>query len=132
MIGLILKFHEFSCLNVVTFHLFPTYLVNNDIALIKLKKPVTCKNKKIEVACITTNEPSEDEKCTVSGWGALKSNGKQPKKLMKVDVPIISRSQCNENKWYGGAITNNMICAGYTKGKKDSCQGDSGGKFSIL
>ena len=108
------------------------YLVNNDIALIKLKKPVTCKAKKIEVACITTNEPSKDEKCTVSGWGTLKSNGKQPKKLMKVDVPIISRSQCNENQWYGGAITNNMICAGYTKGKKDSCQGDSGGKFNIL
>ena len=108
---------------------FIYFTVNNDISLIKLKKPVTCKNKKIEVACITTNEPSEEEKCTVSGWGTLKSNGKQPKTLMKVDVPIISRSQCNENKWYGGAITNNMMCAGYTKGKKDSCQGDSGGKF---
>ena len=108
------------------------HLVNNDIALIKLKKPVTCKEKKIEVACITTNEPSEGDKCTVTGWGTLKSNGKQPKTLMKVDVPIISRSQCNENKWYGGAITDNMICAGYTKGKKDSCQGDSGGTFDIL
>ena len=108
------------------------YLVNNDIALIKLKNSVTCEDKKIEVACITTNEPSEDEKCTVTGWGTLKSNGNQPKKLMKVDVPIISRSQCNENQWYGGDITNNMICAGYTKGKKDSCQGDSGGTFNIL
>ena len=97
--------------------------------MIKLKKSVTCKAKKIEVACITTNEPSEGDKCTVTGWGTLKSNGKQPKKLMKVDVPIISRSQCNENQWYGGAITDNMICAGYTKGKKDSCQGDSGGPF---
>ena len=111
---------------------FISYLVNNDIALIKLKKSVTCKAKKIEVACITTNEPSEGDKCTVTGWGTLKSNGKQPKTLMKVDVPIISRSQCNENKWYGGAITDNMICAGYTKGKKDSCQGDSGGKVNIL
>ena len=111
---------------------FLYFTVNNDISLIKLKKPVTCKAKKIEVACITTNEPSKDEKCTVSGWGTLKSNGKQPKTLMKVDVPIISRSQCNEKQWYGGAITDNMICAGYTKGKKDSCQGDSGGKFNIL
>ena len=108
------------------------YLVNNDIALIKLKNSVTCEDKKIEVACITTNEPSEDEKCTVSGWGLLKSNGKKPKKLMKVDVPIISRSQCNDKKWYDGDITNNMICAGYKQGKKDSCQDDSGGKVVIL
>ena len=48
---------------------------------------------------------------------------------MKVDVPIVSRSQCNE--WYFNSddITENMICAGYKKGKKDVCQGDSGGKF---
>ena len=67
--------------------------------------------------------------CTVSGWGTLKSQGKQPKSLMKVDVPIVSRSQCND--WYFNSddITENMICAGYKKGKKDSCQGDSGGKF---
>ena len=101
--------------------------------MIKLKKPATCKSKKIEVACITTNEPSENEKCTVSGWGTTKANlYSLPKTLMKVDVPIISRSQCNGNEWYGGAITANMICAGYTKGKKDSCLGDRGGKFNIL
>ena len=102
---------------------------NNDISLIKLKKPVTCKAKKIEVACITTNEPSKDDVCTVTGWGTLKSQGKQPKSLMKVDVPIVSRSQCNEWYYNSDSITENMICAGYKKGKKDSCQGDSGGKF---
>lgn len=101
--------------------------LNNDIALIKLKKPVTCKAKKIEVACITTNEPSEGDVCTVSGWGTLKSQGKQPKSLMKVDVPIVSRSQCNQWYYNSDDITENMICAGYKKGKKDSCQGDSGG-----
>ena len=89
---------------------------DNDISLIKLKTPVTC-NKNIQVACITTNEPSEDAKCTVSGWGT-KSNGKKPKSLMKVNVPIVLRSQCNE--WYPGDITENMVCAGFEN--KGSCQ----------
>merc|ERR1739838_1169271 len=58
---------------------------DNDISLIKLKEPVSC-NKAIQVACITTNEPSEDDQCTVSGWGK-DSNGKHPKTLMKANVP---------------------------------------------
>ena len=102
---------------------------DNDISLIKLKEPVTC-NKKIQVACVTTNEPSEDDKCTVSGWG-LKSNGKNPKSLMKANVPIILRSQCNE--WYTGFninVTENMVCAGLEE--KGSCSGDSGGKYILF
>ena len=50
---------------------------------------------------------------------------------MKVNVPIVSKSQCNSTGWYNGEITENMICAGFQKGKKDSCQGDSGGKYDI-
>ena len=100
--------------------------VDNDICLIKLKEPVTC-NKKIQVACVTTNEPSEDNKCTVSGWGT-KSNGKKPKSLMKANVPIILRSQCNE--WYPGYVTENMVCAGLEE--KGSCTGDSGGECILI
>ena len=106
--------------------------MDNDISLIKLKEPVTC-GKYVQVACVTTTEPSDGDKCTVSGWGTLKSQGKQPKTLMKVDVPIVSRDQCDD--WYstrGSSITDNMICAGFKKGKKDSCQGDSGGQYQIF
>jgi secreted trypsin-like serine protease len=94
---------------------------DNDISLIKLKTPVNCR-KKIQVACVTTNEPFEDNKCTVSGWGA-KSNGTKLKFLRKANVPIVLRSQCNE--WYSGDITDNMLCAGFEN--KGSCTGDSGG-----
>merc|ERR1711945_26154 len=49
--------------------------------------------------------------------------------LQQVVVPVISTAQCNRAAWYGGEITDNMICAGYAEGGKDSCQGDSGGPF---
>lgn len=46
---------------------------------------------------------------------------------MKVSLPIVARSECQNAYKNYNTITNRMICAGYTQGGKDSCQGDSGG-----
>ena len=106
--------------------------MNNDLALVKLSNTVNC-NKRIQAACLTKEEPQHGTQCTVSGWGILKQGTrKQPKILMKVDVPIVAITQCVA--WYleaGETITEpgNVICAGFKKGKKDSCQNDSGGNF---
>ncbi|CAG7651069.1 unnamed protein product, partial [Allacma fusca] len=46
----------------------------------------------------------------------------------KVDVPVIDLTTCGT--WYKEghiSITENMLCAGYEDGQKDSCSGDSGG-----
>ena len=43
--------------------------------------------------------------------------------LRQVVVPIISDQDCGQIY----RLTNNMMCAGYMAGGKDSCQGDSGG-----
>ena len=49
-----------------------------------------------------------------------------PKQLRKVTVPIVDRAECDKD--YGtGSITDNMFCAGFPNGGKDSCSGDSGG-----
>lgn len=62
-----------------------------------------------------------------AGWGTLYENGKPSCLLRYVDVPIIRNEDCAKANYTDGLITENMICAGYETGEKDSCQGDSGG-----
>lgn len=50
-----------------------------------------------------------------------------PINLQAVEIPFISREECNKS--YEGGITDRMICAGETD--KDSCQGDSGGAATV-
>ncbi len=69
---------------------------------------------------------------TVIGWGDTRENGQvgtYSDPLMQVSVPIVSNQACNVV--YPGQITDNMMCAGYPEGGKDSCQGDSGGPLMV-
>jgi hypothetical protein len=47
-----------------------------------------------------------------------------------VTVPTISNAVCNSPNSYNGDITDAMLCAGFSDGGKDSCQGDSGDSYS--
>ena len=66
------------------------------------------------------------KKAMVTGWGVTESGFPSPQ-LKQVGVPIVERKKCNGPASYDGAITENMICAGFDEGALDSCQGDSGG-----
>lgn len=56
-----------------------------------------------------------------SGWGATSSGGNSTSQLRYVEVAVVSNFLCKLS--YGhDAITDRMLCAGYTAGGKDSCQ----------
>ncbi|XP_077104358.1 trypsin-2 [Siphateles boraxobius] len=96
--------------------------LNNDIMLIKLRKPAIL-NKYVKPIGLSTRCSSAGEQCLVSGWG--KTGDHSASVLQCLNLPVLSSSRCKGA--YGAKITKNMFCAGFMKGGKDSCQGDSGG-----
>ncbi|XP_042610451.1 trypsin-3-like [Cyprinus carpio] len=95
---------------------------NNDIMLIKLKKPVTL-NEYVKPIRLPEKCPSVGEKCLVSGWGRTAAGSASV--LQCLNLPVLSKETCKSV--YGEIITENMFCAGFFNGGKDACQGDSGG-----
>ncbi|XP_065338023.1 trypsin-1-like [Cloeon dipterum] len=72
-------------------------------------------------------ESTAGSRMTVSGWGTTSYGGSASPDLLKVDVPIVSKTECSSNYAAYGGIPPNQICAGEAAGGADSCQGDSGG-----
>uniref|UniRef100_A0A670K661 Peptidase S1 domain-containing protein n=1 Tax=Podarcis muralis TaxID=64176 RepID=A0A670K661_PODMU len=108
-----------------------------DIALIKLKSPVKFTNYILPI-CLpeSSTQFPLNEYCWVTGWGDIRSDVPlpDPRTLQEVKVPLIIREICNilyNSRPVLGLgrdpVKQDMICAGYPEGGKDSCQGDSGG-----
>ncbi|XP_048088701.1 transmembrane protease serine 9-like [Alosa alosa] len=102
---------------------------NNDIALLRLRSPVTFTDF-IRPVCLAARQSvfHSGVDSWVTGWGTI---GEEvplpfPQALQEVDVPVVGNRQCNCLNGVG-TVTQNMICAGLLAGGKDSCQGDSGG-----
>lgn len=103
--------------------------LNNDIAVLELSR---------EVENITPIKTMTDEiltkisagtELTVMGWGNRSTTGTDyPNILHQVKVPLYDRAAC---KAAYPELTDEMICAGFTEGGKDSCQGDSGGPLVV-
>ena len=115
---------------VARFYTHPGYdneTIDNDIAIIELQQEV----EDIEPVPLISEEQFDGiQKASVfeaMGWGSLGYDKGQPDTLQVVQVPYVDRELCNSRKHYNGAITKNMLCAGFDEGGKDSCQGDSGG-----
>ncbi len=104
-----------------------------DTALLELIKPV----EGITPIKLITPQQAEQLKdgdmMTVIGFGVTVENEIRPTAdiLQKADVPQFNQALCDKNyseSSRGEArVDENMICAGYAKIKKDSCNGDSGG-----
>lgn len=105
--------------------------VDSDIALLRLSRAASqtavspLSQSNLSLAVPGTN-------ATVTGWGNTSTTGASfPDELRQVTVPLVSNPTCNAPNSYNGAITDNMLCAGFAQGGKDSCQGDSGGPLVV-
>ncbi|CAL8111236.1 unnamed protein product [Orchesella dallaii] len=114
----------------------------NDIALLRLERDLEwgllvfgqpiCLSDSNEIVDDDEKE-TERMKATVYGWGQAvdfhDGINYYPEVLQKVSVPILSNTECakwfrrQNSKWSPG---DGHLCAGYKRGMKDSCQGDSG------
>ncbi|XP_012942852.1 trypsin-1 [Aplysia californica] len=98
--------------------------LENDIAIIKLSKPLTFDRCQRPVCLVDGSKtPQEASGCKTMGWGVT-SNGrdaKSPDDMFWTTVNIATDLTCRDE--YGGDST--TFCAGGNN--KDSCKGDSGG-----
>ncbi|KAM9457472.1 polyserase-2-like [Clarias gariepinus] len=106
---------------------------DNDLSLLQLSSTVSFNNYITPVCLAATGSTFNNGTLIwVTGWGNIGSEVSLPSpgKLQEVQVPIIGNRMCN--CLYGvGTINNDMLCAGFLQGGKDSCQGDSGGPLVI-
>jgi secreted trypsin-like serine protease len=104
-----------------------TFDLDSDLALIRLTIPSTQ-----QPVALFSGTAGEEEKQytggTVTGWG-LTEQFNFSDALREVVVPFVSSDFCIQV--YGSLVTKNMICAGYPKGNKDACYGDSGGQLVV-
>jgi len=110
-----------------------------DFSMLHLTLPVELGNRAVPV-CLPDLRFSDDKlvgkNLTVSGWGNLRTGEwgtgyEYPKLLQTVDVPVVSQDDCRKAYLrFGRKIEDSMICAGYSTGGKDSCDGDSGGPLT--
>ncbi|XP_053974576.1 serine proteinase stubble-like isoform X1 [Hylaeus anthracinus] len=106
-----------------------------DVAVLRLDRPV---HYMPHIAPICLPEKNDDflgQYGWAAGWGALQAGSRlRPKTLQAVDVPVIDNRVCE--RWHRSnginvVIYDEMMCAGYRSGGKDSCQGDSGGPLML-
>jgi len=101
--------------------------LNNDITVLELSEAVDLNVYTPACLAQTSDESTFYGKTAqVYGWGTTSSGGAASSKLLEVDVPVVTPTQCATSM---GPMEGGQICAGGVSGK-DSCQGDSGGPLS--
>lgn len=123
----------FTAKKVIVHPQFNRSTLDYDYALIQLSgdsqfRPIDL--NRIEIDVPADGQPSYN--VWTSGWGTTSEGAYTlPNILNKVEIPLVSKDECNAEAAYSGDITDQMMCAGLKEGGKDSCQGDSGGPMFV-
>ncbi|XP_050046986.1 trypsin-7-like [Dermacentor andersoni] len=102
--------------------------VDMDLALLRLRSALTL-GPYVLPACLPEqgDAPPPGALATILGWGKLsKRHANGSDLLHQAQVPLVPQSECRA-VYADYLISDNMMCAGYRRGRVDSCAGDSGG-----
>lgn len=104
----------------------------NDIGLLKLAYSVNFTSF-IRPACLWQSNVFVKDKVVATGWGKTEA-GVRSDELLKVGLDVVPNGEC-QNLWRkhisSFALYDTQMCAGYLKGGKDTCDGDSGGPITM-
>ncbi|XP_028320211.1 mannan-binding lectin serine protease 1 isoform X2 [Gouania willdenowi] len=132
---------------------FQPHNYDNDIALLRLTERVLF-NQNIRPVCLppphtqgAPPNPPPHSLGVVAGWGISNANGSSPDPmsmtsdlgvtsdlLQYVKLPVVPQAECTASyasRSISYNVTDNMFCAGFLQGGRDTCLGDSGGAFVV-
>ncbi|KAH8265639.1 hypothetical protein KR038_005383, partial [Drosophila bunnanda] len=104
----------------------------NDIGLIITREALEY-SALVQPIALAVEAPPSGAHAVVSGWGKRTEEDEAlPALLRAVELQIVERNTCGAQyltKDY--TITDEMLCAGFLDGGKDTCNGDSGGPLVV-
>ena len=108
---------------------------HNDIALLQIEPGANGSGAQVISVIARTSEPAllkAFADVRVTGWGGIGEGGAPVKDLRYVDLKVYSNNDCNDPVAYDKAVSDDMVCAGFSDEPRDSCQGDSGGPLTVM
>lgn len=106
-----------------------------DVAVLVLDRPVSYRENVLPICLPPKDAQFVARVAEAAGWGALEPGSKvRPRVLQHVHVPVLPNEVCeswHRRQGINIRIHDEMLCAGYERGGKDSCQGDSGGPLMM-
>lgn len=113
---------------------FEPVSLENDLALLELRSAVTLQENIIPVCLHTEEDSLVGARGWLTGWGLTRQGGSLAPVLRQLEVPILSNKRCEllyRRAGHPQYIPDIFMCAGYSQGGRDSCDGDSGGPLGV-
>jgi secreted trypsin-like serine protease len=120
--------------------LFDQRLLTNDLAILRLHKPINLTNSTISSICLPeTSEfnlklaeyPPIGENLVAIGWGITEPFAALPSTVLR---QVTLQAMASTDESCTNTINDDVVqfCAGFSDGGKDTCKGDSGGPLMLF
>jgi len=102
--------------------------IENDIAVLELQYDLTWSNTVSQSCLASGSDTYAGWQGTVIGWGRTTHGGTSASILQKLNMEILSRTECNQ---LGGGSSDKQICVIDRRNPRGVCHGDSGGPLVV-